>query len=160
MCGFWLWTEHEAEAQRVLAARSSLEPQTPSKPPQPRVAWRSEPTPTASVKSSVPSLSHSTTSDRVLRSARQATPSSSQLYRSQARPRTPEDNDSEEEELAVRVAELLESFHIQLSARQKRKLYVLIDDYVEGMERDGESGKGQVAWLKREREDRDGYVVG
>jgi hypothetical protein len=67
----------------------------------------------------------------VLRSSRQATPASSQFSRRISSPRILDDDD----ELATKVLSLLESFDIQLNSKQVRKLQVLVDDYVEDLEK-------------------------
>jgi hypothetical protein len=55
-------------------------------------------------------------------------------------PLTPDDDD----ELATIVLNLLENFKVQLNSRQKRKLQVVIDDYIENMERVPSEDDGYV----------------
>lgn len=97
--------------------------------------------------------STSSQADRVLRSARQATPTSSQADRSLPRPQTPDFEDG----LATRVINLLEGYNIQLSSKEKRKLRVVIDDYVDGMEMELSLCKEKLEDMQEA--DEDGYVV-
>jgi hypothetical protein len=131
----------------------SPEPQTPSRPRQSGIEWRSQSGPSRGSESVARGNPSSTASDRVLRSARQATPASSQAGRSLPRPQTPDDEDG----LAARVINLLEGYDIQLSSREKRKLQVLIDDYMDDMEAELSLYKEQLE--AREEADEDGYVV-
>jgi hypothetical protein len=55
------------------------------------------------------------------------------------------------------VINLLEGYDIQLSSREKRKLQVLIDDYMDDMEAELSLYKEQLE--AREEADEDGYVV-
>jgi hypothetical protein len=55
-------------------------------------------------------------------------------------PLTPDDGD----ELATIVLNLLENFKVQLNSRQKRKVQVVIDDYIENMERVPSEDDGYV----------------
>lgn len=143
MCGFWLWVEHESEARRRLAEAMSPEPQTPSKPRYSKVESYSSSTPSSSSQSTAERSPYPSGSDRVLRSARQATPASSPIG---GHPTSQRDSD-QDDELAARVLSLLVGFNVQLNSRQKRKLQVVIDDYIEDMEK----GNG---------DDDDGYVIG
>ncbi|KAH8698068.1 hypothetical protein GQ44DRAFT_733426 [Phaeosphaeriaceae sp. PMI808] len=120
----------------------SPEPQTPSKPRQSGFESRVQSTPSTGSQSVARSYSHTSRSDRVLRSARQATPTSSQVNRRFPGFQTSDEDD----ELTTRVINLLEGFNIQLNSKQKRKLQVLVDDYIEDM------GKGPS-------KDNDEYVV-
>lgn len=140
MCGFWLWREHETEAKRRLADALSPEPQTPSRPRQ-SIEPRLQSTPSAVPPSAARGYSNIPSSDRVLRSARQETPSASQVDRRlPSRPLTPDNDD----ELATIVLNLLEDFKIQLNSRQRRKLQVVIDDYIENLEKAPSEDDGYI----------------
>jgi len=139
MCGFWLWVEHETEAKRRLADAMSPEPQTPSRPRQ-SIEPRLQSTPSVASQSVARGYPNTPSSDRVLRSARQETPTASQLNRRLPSPLTPDDD----HELATIVLNLLGDFKIQLNSRQKRKLQVVIDDYIENMERVSSGDDGYV----------------
>jgi hypothetical protein len=131
----------------------SPEPQTPSRPRQSGIESRSQSGPSTRLESAARGNPSSAASDRVLRSARQATPTSSQADRSLPRPQTPDDEDG----LATRVINLLEGYNIRLSSKEKRKLQVLIDDYIDEMETDLSLYKEQLE--TRREVDEDGYVV-
>lgn len=170
MCGFWLWEEHETEARRHLAASMSPDPQTPSRLRQSSMDSRSQSSPSTGLRSLILGNPNSATasrmlgsarqetptssqSDRVLRNARQATPTPSQATRSSPRPQTPD----LEDELATTVINLLESYKIQLSSKEQRKLRVVIDDYVDDLVTELCLCKAQLDAFQGP--DEDGYVV-
>jgi hypothetical protein len=131
----------------------SPEPQTPSRPRQSSIESRSQSGPSTGLESAARGNSSSAAFDRVLRSARQATPTSSRADRSLPRPQTPDDEDG----LATRVINLLEGYNIRLRSKEKRKLQVLIDDYMDNMETELSLYKEQLE--TRREVDEDGYVV-
>lgn len=128
MCGFWLWVEHETEAKRRLADSLSPEPSTPSRPRQ-SIEPRQQYTPPVASQSTLSAYTSTPSTNRVLRSAREATPSSGSANRGYTSPVALGDDD----ELATILLELLEDFKVQLTSRQKRKIQVVIDDYMEDM---------------------------
>jgi hypothetical protein len=89
----------------------------------------------------------------VLRNARQATPTSSQADRSLPRPQTPDFEDG----LATRVINLLKGYNIQLSSKEKRKLRVVINDYMDDIETELSLYKKQLETMQEADEDR--YIV-
>lgn len=150
MCGFWLWEEHETEARRYLANSKSPEPQTPSKL---RYSSIEPPSQNGASTGSKSASLNGGTSDRVLRSARQPTPVASQAHQFTPRIKTPHSEDG----LPIKVLDLLEHYHIELNDRQRRKLHVLIDDYIEEIETELSLCKEQLETMREAEEDR--YVV-
>lgn len=123
----------------------SPEPQTPSKARQSSPASFLPSTPSTGPQKSAERYKYAATSDRVLRSAQQATLSSSPI--GERPPLASPHTLFQDGELAARVLSLLEGFNVNLNSRQKRKLQVVIDDFIEDMEK----GYG---------DDDDGYVIG
>lgn len=142
MCGFWLWVEHEPEAKRRLAASLSPEPSTPSRPRQ-SIESRPQGTPPVASQSVLSSYANTPSStNRILKSTREETPTSGRTNRGYASSLAL----GEDDELATILLELLEDFKVQLTSRQKRKIQVVIEDYMEDM-------------IKVPPEDEDDYYV-